>query len=139
MLPKAIVTVNALSPPPDPIVPTGDPSHISNDPVGYRRRLAGFRDIAAKVKMPMVHYMPDEHDTSLNSSEAYIEFFDRTHYTFGHKGMYLIATDNVSNPPARVGDTQPAWLTVDVRSAPEHTPTVMFTYQPLFDLYPQWD
>ena len=138
-LPKAIAAVNALSPAPDFVIFTGDLSHISDDPAERRRRLAEFRDIAAKIKVPVVHYMPGEHDASLDNGEAYIELFGRTHYAFDHKGVHFIAIDNVSDPSARVGDAQLAWLAAGVRSVPKHTPIVVFTHRPLFDLYPQWD
>jgi 3',5'-cyclic AMP phosphodiesterase CpdA len=38
-----------------------------------------------------------------------------------------------------VGEAQLAWLAADLRSVPAHTPIVVFTHRPLFDLYPQWD
>ena len=138
-LPKAIAAVNALSPAPDFVIFTGDLSHISDDPDERRKRLREFRDIAAQIKVPVVHYMPGEHDASLDNGAAYIELFGRTHYAFDHKGVHFIAIDNVSDPSARVGDAQLAWLAADVRSVPEHTPIVVFTHRPLFDLYPQWD
>ena len=128
-LPKAIAAVNALSPAPDFVVFTGDLTHISDDP----------DDIAAKLTVPVVHYMPGEHDASLDNGAAYIELFGRTHYSFDHKGVHFIAIDNVSDPSARVGEAQLAWLAADIRSVPEHTPVVVFTHRPLFDLYPQWD
>lgn len=132
-LPKAIAAVNALSPAPDFVVFTGDLTHISDDPDERRRRLTEFRDIAAKLTVPVVHYMPGEHDASLDNGAAYIELFGRTHYSFDHKGVHFIAIDNVSDPSARVGEAQLAWLAADIRSVPEHTPVVVFTHRPLFD------
>ncbi len=138
-LPKAIAAVNALSPAPDFVVFTGDLTHITEDVDERRRRLAEFRDIAAGLKIPVVHYMPGEHDASLDNGAAYSELFGRTHYAFDHKGVHFIVVDNVSDPSARVGEAQLAWLAADLRSVPAHTPIVVFTHRPLFDLYPQWD
>jgi 3',5'-cyclic AMP phosphodiesterase CpdA len=83
--------------------------------------------------------MPGEHDASLDNGEAYSALFGRTHYAFDHKGVHFIAIDNVSDPRAQVGEAQLAWLAADLRSVPAHTPIVVFTHRPLFDLYPQWD
>jgi 3',5'-cyclic AMP phosphodiesterase CpdA len=86
-----------------------------------------------------VRFMPGEHDGSLDRSEAYQEFFGKTHYTFDHKGIHFIVLDNVSDPAARIGDEQLAWLASDLKQLPKDARIVVFTHRPLFDLYPQWD
>jgi len=136
---KAVAAVNSLAEPPDFIVFTGDLTHTTDDPKERRRRLAGFRDIVADLKVKTIHYMPGEHDAALDQGEAYQEFFGKTHYTFNHKGVHFIVLDNVSDPAARIGDEQLAWLAADLKQLPKDARIVVLTHRPLFDLYPQWD
>src|SRR6266571_4145681 len=138
-LPKAIAAVNALDPQPDFIVFTGDLSHTTDDPQERRRRLAQFKEMAGALKNRNVRFMPGEHDASLDSGAAYKELFGATHYTFDHKGVHFIALDNVSDPAARIGEEQLAWLKSDLAKQAGDARIVVFAHRPLFDLYPQWD
>ncbi len=138
-LPKAIAAVNALPEPPDFIVFTGDLTHTTDNPVERRKRLTEFRDIVSQLKVKEVHFMPGEHDASLDHGKAFGEFFGPTHYTFDHKGVHFITLDNVSDPAARIGDEQLAWLAADLAKQPKDARIVVFTHRPLFDLAPQWD
>lgn len=138
-LPKAIAAVNALPEQPDFVFFTGDLTHTTDNPVERRKRLAEFRDIAAQLKVKTVRYMPGEHDASLDNGKAFSEFFGPTHYTFDHKGIHFIVLDNVSDPGARIGDEQLAWLAADLRAQPKDARLVVLTHRPLFDLAPQWD
>ena len=56
-----------------------------------------------------------------------------------HKGVHFIALDNVSDPAARIGEAQLAWLAADLKQQPKDARIVVLTHRPLFDLYPQWD
>jgi len=138
-LPKAVAAVNALPHQPDFVFFTGDLTHTTDNPVERRKRLAEFRDIAAQLKVKTVRYMPGEHDASLDNGKAFIEFFGPTHYTFDHKGIHFIVVDNVSDPAARIGDEQLAWLAADLAKQPRDARIVVLTHRPLFDLAPQWD
>jgi len=138
-LPKAVDAVNALDPQPDFIVFTGDLTHTTDDPAERRRRLSKFRELAGALKNRNVRFMPGEHDASLDRGEAFRELFGATHYTFEHKGVHFIALDNVSDPAARIGDEQLAWLKADLEKQPRATRIVVLTHRPLFPLYPQWD
>jgi hypothetical protein len=138
-LPKAIAAVNALPEQPDFVFFTGDLTHTTDNPVERRKRLAEFRDIAAQLKVKTVRYMPGEHDASLDNGKAFTELFGPTHYTFDHKGIHFIVVDNVSDPAARIGDEQLAWLATDLRGQPKDARIVVLTHRPLFDLAPQWD
>ena len=113
-LPRAIGAVNALAVQPDFIVFTGDLTHTTDDPTERRRRLAQFKEIAGGLKNKNVRFMAGEHDASLDRGEAWSEFFGPTHYSFDHKGVHFIALDNVSDPAARIGETQLAWLKADL-------------------------
>jgi 3',5'-cyclic AMP phosphodiesterase CpdA len=136
---KAVATVNALSTPPEFVVFTGDLTHTTDDPVERRRRLAEFKSIVADLKVSTVRFMPGEHDAALDRGAAYKEFFGETFYTFDHKGVHFIAVDNVSDPGAKIGDEQLAWLRAELAKLDKQAPIVVLTHRPLFDLAPKWD
>ena len=138
-LQKAVAAVNALSFEPDFIVFTGDLTHTTDDPAERRRRLAQFREIVGGLKNKNVRFMPGEHDASLDAGQAFKEFFGQTYYSFDHKGVHFVAVDNVSDPQARIGEEQLAWLKADLAKQDKDARIVVFTHRPLFDLYPQWD
>ena len=136
---KAVATVNALTPPPEFIVFTGDLTHTTDDPVERRRRLAEFKAIVDDLKVKQVRFMPGEHDAALDRGAAYQEYFGDSFYSFDHKGVHFIALDNVSDPGAKVGDEQLAWLKTDLDRHDKKAPIVVLTHRPLFDLAPRWD
>lgn len=137
-LPKAVALVNELDPQPDFVVFTGDLTHTTDDARLRRERMAEFQETAGKLKTMNVRFMPGEHDASLDGGEAYKEFFGDLNYTFDHKGIHFIALDNVSDPRARLGENQLAWLKEDLRQRDANAPIVVLTHRPLFDLAPQW-
>ncbi len=138
-LPKAVAAINALEQQPDFIMFTGDLTHTTDDAAERRRRMSEFSQIAAALRAGTVRFMPGEHDASLDQGQAFQERFGATHYTFDHKGAHFIVLDNVSDPRARIGDEQLAWLEADLRGQAKDDPIVVFTHRPLFDLAPQWD
>jgi hypothetical protein len=138
-LKKAVAAVNALATPPDFIVFTGDLTHTTDNPVERRKRLTEFKAIVADLKVRDIHFMPGEHDASLDNGKAFKEFFGETHYSFDHKGVHFIVVDNVSDPTARIGDEQLAWMDADLKRQPRDARIVIFTHRPLFDLAPKWD
>jgi hypothetical protein len=138
-LQKAVAAVNGLAVEPDFIVFTGDLTHITEDPQERRRRLAEFRRIVSGLRNRTVHFMPGEHDASLDKGEAWREQFGPSHYSFGHKGLHFVALDNVSDASARLGEEQLAWLKADLEKQDRDAPIVVFAHRPLFDLAPQWD
>ena len=138
-LPKAIEAVNALAEQPDFVVFTGDLTHTTDNPVERRKRMGEFKEIVSKLKVKDVRFMPGEHDAALDHGKAFGEHFGDTHYTFAHKGVNFIALDNVSDPAARIGDEQLAWLSAELARLPKDAKIVVLTHRPLFDLAPQWD
>ncbi|MBS0222298.1 MAG: metallophosphoesterase [Proteobacteria bacterium] len=138
-LEKAIATVNALPQQPDFIVFTGDLTHTTEDPKERRARMKHVREIIGGLKVRDIRFMPGEHDAALDKGEAYREFFGDTHYTFDHKGVHFIALDNVSDPGAKLGDEQLAWLAADLKQHKSDDRIVVMTHRPLFDLRPSWD
>ena len=138
-LEKAVATVNALPVRPDFIVFTGDLSHTTDDPVERRRRLTRFRELASKLTVKDVRFLPGEHDASLDGGEAFRELFGWTHYTFDHEGVHFIVLDNVSDPTGSLGAAQLEWLRSDLATRDRHQPIVVLTHRPLFDLAADWD
>ncbi|MDP2333336.1 MAG: metallophosphoesterase [Reyranella sp.] len=138
-LEKAVATVNGLANQPDFIVFTGDLTHTTDDAKDRRERMKRFREIVSVLRVKDVRFMPGEHDAALDKGEAYKEFFGATYYTFDHKGVHFIALDNVSDPGAKIGDEQLAWLAADLKQRKADDRIVVLTHRPLFDLQPQWD
>lgn len=136
---KAVAAVNALPEPPDFVVFTGDLTHTTDDPAERRRRLQGFQAIARELKVRNVHYLPGEHDASLDAGAAFQEFFGPTRWTLDHKGIHFIALDNVSDPRASLGEAQLRWLAADLARLDRQQRIVVFAHRPLFDLAPAWD
>src|SRR5687768_8086533 len=128
-LPKAIDAVNALDPRPDFVVFSGDLTQTTDDPRLRRDRLAEFRDLASRIKVP-VRYFAGEHDAALDRGEAYQEFFGETlRYTFDHKGVHFIVLDNTSDPAPILGDKQLDWLRADLARLPREQPIVVLTHR----------
>ena len=138
-LEKAIVTVNGLVNKPDFIVFTGDLTHTTEDGAERRARMKRFKEIVSALDVKNVRFLAGEHDASLDKGAAFKEFFGATYYTFDHKGVHFIALDNVSDPAARLGDEQLAWLAADLKQRRPDDRIVVLTHRPLFDLVPNWD
>jgi len=138
-LKKAIAAVNDLKTPPDFIVFTGDLTHTTDNVTVRRQRMTEFREIVAELEVKNLHFIPGEHDASLDEGAVYKEFFGETHYTFDHKGVHFIALDNVSDSGAKLGEAQLTWLKQDLAKLNKTQPIVVFAHRPLFDLYPDWD
>ncbi len=138
-LAKAVATVNGLANPPDFIVFTGDLTHTTDDPKERRARMQRFKEIVSALRVKDVRFMPGEHDASLDRGEAYKEFFGAVNYTFDHKGVHFIALDNTTDPAAKLGDEQLAWLAADLKQRKTDDRIVVLTHRPLFDLKPDWD
>jgi hypothetical protein len=136
---RAVAAVNALERQPDFIVFTGDLTHTTDDAGERRRRMQEFKEIVGQLRVRDVRFMPGEHDASLDRAEAYRELFGAPNYTFDHKGVHFIALDNVSDPGAKLGAEQLAWLRADLAQRDREQPIVVLAHRPLFDLYPDWD
>jgi 3',5'-cyclic AMP phosphodiesterase CpdA len=138
-LPQVVSAVNAAGLNPDFVVFTGDLTHTTESPTERRARLAEFKRIVSELHVKEVHFLPGEHDASLDKGEAFEDAFGPTHYAFDHQGVRFVALDNVSDPQGAIGEEQLAWLEGQVRSTPATTPLVILTHRPLFDLFPAWD
>ena len=136
---KAIDAVNALDPQPDFVIFTGDLTHITDEPVLRRKRMAEFKQQASRLQTKQIRYLPGEHDASGDHGEAFKEAFGPTRYAFAHKGISFIVLDNVSQEGSTLGEAQLQWFAAELSRTPKHQPLVIFTHRPLFDLYPDWD
>lgn len=138
-LPHAVATINALDVKPDFVIFTGDLTHNTDDVTARRQRMTEFKNIVASLQVPLVKFMPGEHDAASDAGAVYREFFGDTHYSFDHKGIHFVALDNVSDPRAQIGDAQLEWLQNDLAARDAEAPIVVFTHRPLWDLRPDWD
>jgi len=135
----AVARVNALPQRPDLVLFTGDLVHDTEKPEEVRTRIQKFREIAARLKVPKLHFVPGEHDAGLDAGVVFREVFGPTNYSFDHKGVHFIALDNVSRARPEVGAEQIAWLKKDLARFAKSTPIIVFTHRPLFDLKPEWE
>ena len=138
-LPTAVAAINAVSAKPDFVMFTGDLTHTTDDADQRRQRMRDFKQIVSGLDVPLIKFMPGEHDAAPDAGAAYQEFFGELHYAFDHKGIHFIALDNVSDPLAKLGDAQLTWLKDDLSKLDADEPIVVFAHRPLWDLKPDWD
>jgi 3',5'-cyclic AMP phosphodiesterase CpdA len=138
-LPSVIAEINAASVRPDFVVFTGDLTQTTDDVTVRRQRMTEFKQLVADLNVPIVKFMPGEHDAAPDAGAAYKDFFGELHYSFDHKGVHFVVLDNVSSPTATVGDAQIAWLKSDLAHLDADAPIVLLTHRPLWDLKPEWD
>ena len=138
-LERAVATINAVDVRPDFVVFTGDLTQTTDDPAERRSRMARFKEIVSGLKVKDVHFLPGEHDASLDRGDAFRQAFGETHYALDHEGVHFVALDNVSEAGGVLGEGQLGWLADDLARVPAQTPVVVLAHRPLFDLYPAWD
>lgn len=138
-LERAVEVVNRLAERPDLVLFTGDLSHDSEDPAEHAARMRRFKEIAGRLRVPVVRMVPGEHDAGLDGGALYREVFGETSYSFDHRGIHFVALDNVSRAKPEVGPERIAWLRKDLSRFPATAPVVVFTHRPLFDLKPEWE
>jgi 3',5'-cyclic AMP phosphodiesterase CpdA len=136
---RAVEMINGLTPRPELVLFTGDLTHDSEKPGEHADRMRQFRQIAGRLRVPLVHSVPGEHDAGLDGGKLFREVFGETHYSFDHRGVHFVGIDNVSLSRPNVGAEQIAWLKNDLARFSPATPIVVFTHRPLFDLRPDWE
>lgn len=132
---RAVAEIAAWPAPPDLVIHTGDVSQLTPDAVERKRRLVEAKRVFSALGSEM-HVIPGEHDASLDSGAAFKEVFGPTHWSFEHKGVYLIGIDNSSGS---VGDEQLAWFDSEVAKVPAKAKLLVFAHRPLFPLAQSWD
>ncbi len=138
-LPAVVAAVNASAIKPDFIVFTGDLTHNTDDVTERKQRMTEFMQIVAGLEVPVLRFMPGEHDAAADAGAAYLEIIGALRWSFDYKGIHFVAIDNVSDPTAKVGDEQLAWLESDLAGLDAEAPIVLFAHRPLWDLKPEWD
>jgi 3',5'-cyclic AMP phosphodiesterase CpdA len=138
-LPAAIAAVNAVAVAPDFVIFTGDLTHTTDDVNVRRQRMAEFQTIASGLNVPLVKFMPGEHDAAADGGATFKQFFGDTYYAFDHKGIHFIALDNVSDPTSNLGASQLEWLAADLAALDVEAPIVVFSHRPLWPLRADWD
>jgi hypothetical protein len=138
-LPSAIAIINAAATKPDFVIFTGDLTHTTDDVTVRRQRMTDVKRIVSSLDVPMVKYMPGEHDAAADGGAAFKEFFGDTRYSFDHRGIHFVALDNVSDPMSNLGDAQLGWLQSDLAALDAESPIVVFSHRPLWALRADWD
>ncbi len=74
---RAVDMVNALPQRPDLVLFTGDLIHDSEDKDVQIQRMKQFREISKRMNVPLVKYVPGEHDAGLDGGQLYREAFEK--------------------------------------------------------------
>jgi 3',5'-cyclic AMP phosphodiesterase CpdA len=138
-LPAVVAAINASAQKPDFVVFTGDLTHNTDDVTERKQRMTDFMQIVAGLDVPMVKFMPGEHDAAADAGAAFQEVVGDLRWSFDYQGIHFVALDNVSDPMANVGDEQIAWLKSDLAGLDAEAPIVVFAHRPLWALKPEWD
>jgi hypothetical protein len=136
---RAVDMINALPQRPDLVLFTGDLTHDSEEKDVHAQRMKQFLEISKRINVPLIKYVPGEHDSGLDKGSMYHDFLGESYYSFDHRGIHFIALDNVSRAKPEIGPEQLAWLKKDLVRFPTTAPIVVFTHRPLFDLKPEWE
>ncbi len=136
---QAVDVVNHLPTTPDLVIFTGDLTHDSEDHEEHAKRMRTFKEIAGRLNVGKVKFVPGEHDAGLDGGMLFREFFGETTYSFDHRGVHFVALDNVSRAKPEVGLEKREWLKKDLSRFSPAAPIVVFTHRPLFDLKPEWE
>lgn len=136
---RAVEVINGLPQRPDLLLFTGDLTHDSEDKDVHAARMKFFKEIAGRLQIPTLKFVPGEHDAGFDGGVLFREQFGETSYSFDHRGVHFIALDNVSRARPEVGAERIAWLKKDLSRFAKTAPIVVFTHRPLFDLKPEWE
>lgn len=136
---RAVDMINGLPQRPDLVLFTGDLTHDTEEKDVHAQRMKQFLEISKRINVPLIKYVPGEHDSGLDKGSMYHDFLGESNYSFDHRGIHFIALDNVSRAKPEVGPEQLAWLKKDLERFPKTAPIVVFTHRPLFDLKPEWE
>ncbi len=136
---RAVEMINGLAQRPDLVLFTGDLTHDTEEKDVHAQRMKQFLEISKRINVPLIKYVPGEHDAGLDKGSMYHDFLGDSYYSFDHRGVHFIGLDNVSRAKPEIGPDQLAWLKKDLERFPKSAPIVVFTHRPLFDLKPEWE
>src|SRR5438309_11191903 len=79
---RAVDMINTLPQRPDLVLFTGDLTHDSEEKDVHAQRMKQFLEISKRINVPLIKYVPGEHDAGLDGGALYREFFGETHFSF---------------------------------------------------------
>ncbi len=139
-LQAAVDKINGLPRRPDFVIHTGDLSHTSKP-----KEFDTMGEILKSVRTQQIHFVPGEHDTSVDDGKEYLSRYGkgtkgRGWYSFDHKGVHFAGLVNVGalEGMGKLGTDQLAWLQSDLKGRGSSTPVVVFAHIPLWSVYPDW-
>jgi Icc protein len=158
---RAAKEIQAMDPPADFMIFGGDLAQLG-DPV----ELDLGNELLKEVAIRKV-FIPGEHDWYLDMGEKWRALFGEPNWTFDHKGVRFIGLDTISRAPdywtakgmspqermahmsvldgtvagawAGVGKDQLEWLTSGLSDWDKSKPVVIFSHNPLYEVYPPWN
>jgi len=132
--------INALPHTPDFIIHTGDLSHLSK-----AAEFDTMDEVLKSSKQKQIHYVPGEHDTSVDDGKMYLERYGKGTqgkgwYSFDQKGVHFVGLNNVAalEGLGKLRADQLEWLEKDLKARSSSTPIVVFAHVPLWAVYPKW-
>jgi Icc protein len=158
---RAFKEVQAMNPPADFMVFGGDLAQL-----GELDELNLGNELLKDVKIRKV-FIPGEHDWYLDMGATWVKLFGKSPWTFDHKNVRFVGLDTVSHAPdywsqkkmtpkermghmatldgsvagpwAGLGSEQLLWLDRAIADWPKDRPLVIFSHNPLYEYYPQWN
>jgi len=158
---RAAKEIQAMDPPADFLIFGGDIAQLG-DPV----ELDLGNELLKEVTIKKV-FIPGEHDWYLDMGEKWRALFGDANWTFDHKGVRFVGLDTISRAPdywtakgmspqermahmsvldgtvagawAGVGKDQLEWLTSALSDWDKAKPVVIFSHNPLYEVYPPWN
>jgi hypothetical protein len=158
---RAIKDIQGMNPPADFLIFGGDLAQLG-DPV----ELKLGAELLGEIKIKK-HFIPGEHDWYLDMGKTWSKMFGAPPWTFDHKGVRFIGLDTVSHGPdywtarkmtpqermghmatldgsvagpwAGLGSEQLKWLNGALSSWGKDKPVIIFSHNPLYEYYPQWN
>jgi Icc protein len=158
---RAMKEAQAMSPPADFLIFGGDLAQLG-DPVEIQLGAELLKEVTIRKV-----FIPGEHDWYLDMGATWNKTFGRAPWTFDHKGVRFVGLDTVSRADdfwtvrkmtpkermghmatldgtlggawAGVGQEQLKWLNSALANWPKDRPVVVFSHNPLYEYYPQWN
>ncbi len=140
-LEAAVNKINSLNHPPEFLIHTGDLTHTSK-PAEFDT----MDQILKQARPAQIHYVPGEHDVSVDDGKMYLERYGkgtrgRGWYSFDSRGVHFLGLVNVGIQEGlgKLGAEQIAWIEQDLKSRTASTPIILFAHIPLWTVYPEWN
>lgn len=134
--------------------------------LGRKDELDLGNQILSELKIRKL-YIPGEHDWYYDMGQYWQNVFGRSPWSMDHKGIHFVGLNTVGQAPdywtprkmnaeqrmaamsildgsiagpwAGLGPEQLTWLADDLGKQPRNRPIVIFTHNPLYEVYPPWN